>query len=110
MDLFTEHFARSERSAVEHDLARGEALGRHLAGPRPIRRRRRLLTPSLAVPRRPSTPEPGNDRDDTGDDVARAASPTGASVRGAVGPGCRGLMRGWPLPTRSRAHEASPAP
>jgi hypothetical protein len=44
MDLFSEHFARSERSAVEHDLARGEALGRHLAGSRPIRRRRRLLT------------------------------------------------------------------
>ena len=44
MDLFSEQFARSERAALEHHIARGEVLSRHLAGARPVRRRRWLRT------------------------------------------------------------------
>ena len=44
MDLFSEQFARSERAALEHDIAHAEVLGRHAAGARPIQRRRWMRT------------------------------------------------------------------
>ena len=59
MDLFSEQFARSERAALEHHIAHGEVLGRHLAGARPIRRRRWLRTRGwrfLAFHRRGTAP------------------------------------------------------
>ena len=61
MDLFSEQFARSERAALEHHLARGEVLSRHLAAARPIRRWRWLRTRGwrlLAFRRRPTAPAP----------------------------------------------------
>jgi hypothetical protein len=44
MDLFSEQFAHSERTALQHDIAHAEILGRHVAEARPIRRRRWLPT------------------------------------------------------------------
>ena len=41
MDLFTEHYARNERMALDHDAARAAAIGVHIADARRLPRRGR---------------------------------------------------------------------
>ena len=44
MDLFSEQLVRSERAALERDMAHAEVLTRHVATARQVRRRRWLRT------------------------------------------------------------------
>ena len=44
MDLFTEHYARSERMALDHDAARAAAIGVHVAEARRRPQRGRWAT------------------------------------------------------------------